>query len=120
MKTMISKAKDAAFTGGGMRDFFQYRDLGVASATEGRFVAQIIKAVPGKAANSGWHIHHASFRVMFILKGWIRFWYPETGEFVLRAGDCIYQAADAHKELEHSDDLEILEIATPADFFTQD
>ena len=38
------KPGDTEFTGGGLREFFLYRDLGVAAATGGRVIAQLVKA----------------------------------------------------------------------------
>ena len=38
------KPGDTAFVGQGLRDFFLYRDLGIAAATGGRVLAQLVKA----------------------------------------------------------------------------
>ena len=38
------KGSEAEFKGGGLRDFFVYKDLGVADATNGRVLAHITKA----------------------------------------------------------------------------
>jgi hypothetical protein len=35
---------DTAWNTGGLRDFFMYRDLGVAAATHGRVSAQLVRA----------------------------------------------------------------------------
>ena len=35
---------DTPWVGEGLRDFFLYRDLGVAAATRGRVLAQLVKA----------------------------------------------------------------------------
>jgi hypothetical protein len=35
---------DTQFLTGGLRDFFLYRDLGIADATNGKVVAQLVKA----------------------------------------------------------------------------
>ena len=40
------KPSDTSFQGGGLRDFFLYRDLGVAQATHGKVVAHLVKADP--------------------------------------------------------------------------
>ena len=31
----------------GLRAFFEYRDLGIKAATDGKYVAHVIRAVPG-------------------------------------------------------------------------
>ena len=43
---VASHAKDAVFVRG-LRPFFDYRDLGIERATDGRVVAHIIRAVEG-------------------------------------------------------------------------
>ena len=38
---------------------------------------------------------------------------------MLKPGDCVYQAPRIrHREIAHSDDLELIEITAPADFET--
>jgi len=50
-----------------------------------------------------------------VLKGWIRFVYDGHGEHTFQAGDCVLQPAGiVHNELECSDDIEVLEIYSPA------
>lgn len=119
-ETVISQLKDAQFKSQGLRTYYEYRDLGITEATEGRFVARVIRPRDGLPISSGWHVHYADFRLLYILKGWLKFHYKERGTFDLHAGDAIFQAPDPHAELEHSEDLEVLEVATPADFATDD
>ena len=38
------KPSDTQFEDGGLRGFFQYRDLGVAAATKGKVVAHLVRA----------------------------------------------------------------------------
>jgi len=40
------KPGDTEFTGGGLRDFFLYRDLGIAAATGGQVICHLVKANP--------------------------------------------------------------------------
>lgn len=47
MKFSVSHARDAAFTHDGLRPFFEYRDLGIREATQGKVVAHVIRARPG-------------------------------------------------------------------------
>ena len=42
----VSHAKDAHFERG-LRSFFEYRDLGIKAATQGRVVAHVIRAAEG-------------------------------------------------------------------------
>jgi len=38
------KPEDFTFAGDGLRDFFPYRDFGIAAATGGRVIAQLVTA----------------------------------------------------------------------------
>jgi quercetin dioxygenase-like cupin family protein len=120
MQTVVSRLKDAEFKAEGLRTYFEYRDLGAREASDGRFVARVVRARSGRKIDAGWHVHYVDFRMLYVLKGWLTFHYKERGTFTLREGDVIFQAPDPHAELEHSDDLEVLEVATPADFATED
>ncbi|MZR29161.1 cupin domain-containing protein [Sneathiella litorea] len=118
MKLSVSHVDDAEFTSG-LRGFFEYRDLGISDATDGRFGAHVIRAVPGKQAIGDKHIHKLEFQMVYVLKGWVKFWYEGTGEVTLKAGSCVHQPPGIqHQELAHSDDLELIEIILPADFDT--
>jgi quercetin dioxygenase-like cupin family protein len=116
-KFSVSHAADGAFDG--LREFFEYRDLGMKEATAGRVVAHVIRAVPGKHAEPQRHHHEVDFQMVYILKGWIKFDYEGVGEVTLSAGSCVHQPPGIrHTEIDHSDDIEILEIVMPADFKT--
>ena len=45
---VVTHAKDAQFDGG-LRGFFEYRDLGMKPVTDGRIQAHVIRAKPGDA-----------------------------------------------------------------------
>lgn len=105
---------------GGLRAFFEYRDLGINAATDGAYTAHVIRAVPGRHAELSWHIHHLDFQMIYILKGWVVFEYEGQGEQVLRAGSAALQPPGIkHREISHSDDLELIEICSPAIFETE-
>ena len=114
-----SLAKDAVYKTG-LRSFMEYRDLGVANATHGQFRAHVIrikKDGPGAhdLHTTGLHAHQCDFQMFYILKGWMRFVYEGQGEHTFREGDCVVQPAGiVHNELECSDDVEVLEIYSPA------
>jgi quercetin dioxygenase-like cupin family protein len=114
-----SHAKDAVFRGGGLRSCFEYRDLGISAATNGRAMAHVIRAKPGGHAGFGWHRHNLDFQMYYVLKGWVKFDYEGVGEVTATAGSCVHQPPGIrHAEIAHSDDLEILEITLPAEFET--
>lgn len=118
--TLFSHVKpaDTVFRAGGLRDFFVYRDLGIAKATHGRVIAQLVRAQNAPEAGTGWHIHQADFHIVYMLKGWARFMYEDV-ETLVSAGDCVHQAPGIrHFLFDYSPDMEYLEIVGPADFGT--
>lgn len=104
----------------GLRSFFEYRDLGIQAATEGRVAAHVIRAAAGQEFSSQPHIHHTTFQLVYILKGWIEFEYEGQGVVRLEAGSCVHQPPGIrHRELGHSADVEMLEIVLPGNFTTE-
>jgi len=119
-RTIVSRAEGAEYDAG-LRAFFAYRDLGVRAGTGGAFGAHVIRAVPGEGAKPRWHVHELAFQIAFVLRGEVTFEYEDIGEVVLRAGDCVMQPPGVrHREIVHSDDLEILEVTSPAEFATRE
>lgn len=117
---VVSHARDAAFERG-LRSFFEYRDLGIARATEGRVVAHVIRSAAGADFSSQPHRHATQFQMVYVLKGWIEFEYEGQGRVRLEAGSCVHQPPGIrHRELGHSEDIEMLEIAMPAGFETEE
>ena len=117
---VISHARDAAFERG-LRSFFEYRDLGIRDATAGKVVAHVIRAAAGTDFSSQPHAHRTTFQLVYVLKGWIEFEYEGQGRVRLEAGSCVHQPPEIrHREVGHSDDVEMLEIVLPANFETVD
>jgi quercetin dioxygenase-like cupin family protein len=111
-----TKAADTQFLPGGLRDFFLYKDLGVAKATHGKVIAHIAKANMPPENGTGWHYHVAEFQIVYMLKGWARFMYEDKPTLVA-AGDCVHQRPGiVHYLYDYSADMEYLEIVGPADF----
>lgn len=118
-RVTIARAAEGHFEGDGLRAFFTYRDLAIGTATRGRFHAHVIRASEAVTGGTGRHAHGLDFQMVYVLKGWVRFWYEGTGQVTLAAGDCVYQPPGIAHELEAgSDDLEMLEITSPAEFST--
>ena len=116
----VSHARDAEFVTG-LRSFFEYRDLGLKEATEGRVVAHVIRSKPGAPFNGTPHRHDVTFQLVYVLQGWIEFEYEDQGVVRLAPGSCVHQPPGIrHREVGHSEDLELLEIVMPADFETQE
>lgn len=117
----IAHADDGKFVGQGLRAFFEYRDLGIKGATQGKFGAHVIRAVPGEESPGAWHSHDLDFQMVYVTRGWVVFEYEGQGEHVMRAGSSVLQPPGIkHREVRHSDDMELIEITSPAEFDTQD
>ena len=67
------RPQDTRYEDQGLRDFFLYRDLGIADATGGKVIAQLVKANNAPEQGTGWHRHEAEFHIVIMLKGWARF-----------------------------------------------
>ena len=118
-KFSVSHLKDGEFKAEGLRAFFEYRDLGIKKATGGGAVAHVIRARPGGEFVAKTHWHDTEFQLVYVLKGWIKFDYEGVGEVLLEAGSCAYQPPGIrHRELGHSDDVELLEVVIPGNFKT--
>jgi mannose-6-phosphate isomerase-like protein (cupin superfamily) len=114
-----SRAREAVWKPG-LRSFMEYRDLGIERATHGKFRAHVIRIKADAAGDhalhtTGLHRHECDFQMFYVLRGWIRFVYEGHGEHTFGPGDCVLQPPGiVHNELDCSDDVEILEIYSPA------
>lgn len=114
-------ASEAAWTPG-LREIFEYRDLGIKDGTKGDFVAHLIRHNGKKVADQvqQWHVHDCNFQFVMVMNGWATFEYEGQGEHTIRKGDCILQTPGIrHREIACSEDFEVLEIVSPADFATR-
>jgi hypothetical protein len=97
------KPEDTDYTGGGLRDFFLYRDLGIAEATGGQVICHLVKANADMPPEDG-----------------TGFMYEDKPTLV-KAGDVVHQRPGiVHYLFDYSPDMEYLEIVSPADFKTVD
>lgn len=114
-------ASEAEWTEG-LREIFEYRDLGIKAATGGDYIAHIIRANGKKQKDEvqHWHAHDCTFQLVLVLNGWATFEYAGQGVHTIRKGDCILQPPQIpHKEIECSSDFEVLEVVAPANFKTR-
>src|SRR5262249_13997626 len=105
----------------GLRRYAQYRDLGIAAATNGLAQAHVIRLVPpcDPAEVSKEHYHDVTFQMIYVLKGWMKGEYEGAGVVTMREGSCWLQPPKIkHVVLDYSDDCELLEIIMPAEFGT--
>ena len=116
----VSHETDDGFVRG-LRAFFEYRDLGIARATEGRVVAHVIRAVPGEPFVGEAHRHLTRFQMVYVLKGWVKTELEGEGEVTMRQGSAWTQPPRIrHRINDYSEDAELLEIILPADFETEE
>lgn len=115
----IAHADSGQFVPEGLRAFFEYRDLGINAASGGKYGAHVIRAIPGKHSEGAWHTHDLEFQMVYVTRGWVVFEYEQHGEHILRQGSCVLQPPGIrHREVRHSDDMELIEIISPAEFDT--
>ena len=115
----VSHRRGSKFERRGLRSYFEYRDLGIKRATQGRVVAHVIRARAGKAPHGEWHYHDCAVQFVYVLKGWVLFEYEGVGEVMMKAGSCFYQPPRIrHRELKHSKNLEMIEVVAPGKFKT--
>jgi len=98
----------------------EYRDLGIAEATQGRVLMKHTRAIAPFDQETGWHWHDMDAHIVFVIRGWVRFAYEGMAEPVtVEAGSCISQPTGVpHNVVGRSDDLEAIEINIPAEHGT--
>ncbi len=97
----------------------QYRDL-IPGRLGGRFIASHIRIEKGGLVPDYVHHHHVEFQMIYCFKGWVKVVYEDQGPpFVMEAGDCVLQPPHIrHRVLECSDNMEVIEVSSPADHET--
>ena len=120
-KFIVKRANEAEWKQG-LRSEFEYRDLGIREATGNEYGAHIIRMTGnGLEHSTGKHSHTTGFQMFYVLGGEARFYFEGAGEVTVTKGDCYYQPDGlVHDALYMSDDCELLEITTPADFETEE
>lgn len=96
-----------------------YRDL-IPDRFGGRIIASHIRIPDGGPVADYVHHHHIVFQLIFCVHGWVRVVYEDQGSpMLMEAGDCFLQPPHIrHRVLEASDNMEVVEIACPAEHET--
>ena len=96
-----------------------YRDL-VPDRLGGSIIASHIRIPDGGPVPDMVHYHTVGFQLIYCYNGWVRLVYEDQGPpFLLQAGDCVTQPPTIrHQVLEASDELQVIEIAVPAEHMT--
>jgi len=98
---------------------FEMREAGLAAASGGRHTARMFRTTSGGDLPSAMHVHDADFQYVHVLRGEIDFELADGGIKTLRAGDAIWLPKGCpHSVRRVTDDLEFLEIFSPAEVAT--
>ena len=117
-KFHVTHAKDCHWDAG-LRNYFEYRDLGMTKATGGKVQANVIRPNGPCPGAGDLHYHNLDFQMVYVLKGWARVHFEGIGEVRFEEVSCMYQQPEIkHRVLEYSDDYTVIEITMPADFET--
>jgi hypothetical protein len=117
----ISHYRDEDFRADGLRTYAQYRDLGIAKASNGLAAAHVIRLIGpcNPAEVSKLHFHDVDFQMVYVLKGWVKTYMEGQGETLMKQGSAWTQPPRIkHLIMDYSDDVELLEVILPAEFKT--
>ncbi|HEY2870970.1 MAG TPA: cupin domain-containing protein [Reyranella sp.] len=104
----------------GRRDFFTYRDLGVADGSAGAMRAQVMKATQGLSEPTGWHYHECDGQFIYIMKGWVELQFEDGRTLKVEEGDSLFIPGYLrHNETRTSEEMEILEVSIPGELGTR-
>lgn len=119
-KPVISHLEEDSFKTHGLRKYAIYRDLGFVGPSNGLVQAHVIRFIPPCTDEvRKRHIHDVKLQIAYVLKGWLKIEIEGQGIQTLKAGSCLMMPASVpHTVLDFSDDAEVLEINSPADFST--
>src|SRR6516164_9396100 len=116
----VSHFRAEDFRADGLRSYARYRDLGMSKATNGLLQAHVIRLVPpcNLKVVSKRHYHDVDLQMIYVLKGWIKGEYDGEVVTMHEGAAWLQPPRIKHSVLDYSDDCELLEIITPADFET--
>ncbi len=117
----VSHHREEDFKADGLRAYAQYRDLGIAEASQGLARAHVIRLIGpcDPAEVSKLHFHDVDFQMVYVLKGWVKTYMEGQGESLMEQGSAWIQPPRIkHLIMDYSDDVELLEVILPAEFKT--
>ena len=122
-RVAISHHREDDFKADGLRAYAQYRDLGIADASNGLARAHVIRLMgpcnPDEVSKL--HYHDVEFQMVYVLKGWVKTYMEGVGETTFQIGSSWTQPPKIkHLIMDYSDDVELLEVILPADFETKE
>jgi quercetin dioxygenase-like cupin family protein len=115
---LCQQLADASFAKTGRRSFFEYRDTGLADATDGGYRAQVMRATD-VMETTGWHYHVCDLQFVYVLKGWVDLEFAGgRQERLAEGGVMAIPSGMVHNEIAVSPDFEALEVVAPAEMDT--
>lgn len=116
---MVYATEETAPPVPGRRAFMKYRDLGVSAASGGAMRAQVMSSTDARSQPTGWHYHLCDGQFVYVLKGWVDLSFEDGTSIRLKERESLYLPGGwRHQETATSKELEILEVAVPADLGT--
>jgi quercetin dioxygenase-like cupin family protein len=105
--------------GQGPRDFFDYRNLGVADITNRQLEVEVIRAQRARKGGTGWHSHSMA-QLSYGLSGWASLGVEGVAAPVIQEpGDALSIPADCvHNADSFSNDYWALQLQIPSDYST--
>ena len=87
-KFIVNYAVNAKYQDG-LRDFLEYRDLGISDASNGDYKAHILRVKDNfkgdqEMHTTGLHKHMVDFQMYYVLNGWVKFVYEGEGELTFK------------------------------------
>lgn len=118
-RTLAPDAPELHVRGTGPRDFFDYRDLGVANITRRQLEVQVIRAQRAREGGTGWHSHTMA-QLSYGLSGWASLGVEGLDQPVIQApGDALcIPPGRIHNADAFSSDYAALQLQIPADYDT--
>ena len=97
----------------------RYRDL-IPDRLGGYVIASHIHIPDAGTVPDYVHFHKVQSQIIYCYRGWVKVVYEDQGEpFVMNAGDCVLQPPEIrHRVLECSENLEVIELSSPAEHIT--
>lgn len=118
MRPEIAAAGEESFVEG-RRSYIRYRDLGVSSASGGRFGGTVHRAVSGPVPSTGWHYHVCEAQLTYVLRGSAEIEFGDGTVRRISAGDAVFIPGGVrHIERDATDDIEVIEYTVPAEIGT--
>lgn len=118
-KIVVQQESEVSYQIGERGDFL-CRDFGLRDLTGGRMAARAIQAVPGARRVGEWHCHAFDFQFVYVAEGWLEAEFEDVGKVRIEKGAVASQRPRVpHVALDHSDDLLLIEVVSPAEYRTE-